>query len=144
MKYKLEQTTMGLWMGKCYVNATKKTIAVKTKCDAISCGRNATIMMLMCMCGREYSVISAGRDRKGERKIGNQDNSKAEGERGQEVAQRIRKRERTPDFHLTVKTANCLYHREAVKEKTIAGGNRFWGHPSRQRPLLHRQKRALT
>lgn len=77
----------------------QKSYLGRTKCAAISYDGNAAIMMLMCMCRREYTVISARGDRQGERKRGNRDNGdKTEGERGQEVTQKIRVKTETTAF----------------------------------------------
>lgn len=59
----------------------KKSYLSEPKCDAISYDGNAAIMMLMCICRREYIANSAKRDRQGEKKRGNHDNAKTEGER---------------------------------------------------------------
>lgn len=87
-------------------------------------------MMLMCMCRREYTVISAG----GGQKEGKEGGEEGIGTSGRQREREDKKRHRDkgrsggpPHFQPSVKTAECLHHREAVKEKIIAGGNRFLG-----------------
>lgn len=87
-------------------------------------------MMLMCMCRREYTVISAGGGQKEGKKGGGEGIATSGRQREREDKKWHRDKGRRgvpPHFQPSVKTAKCLHHREAVKEKIIAGGNRFLG-----------------